>query len=116
MIDEKMVTLAKLIHGKTIKGKIKWERTGKKTAFQASFNECTIKISQENDQNDDINFYSISLYNNEGLLAEEATEYELMNIWGEAKQSLRELYFHARRIALGADKTIDEIIASLESS
>ena len=116
MVDEKIVALAKLIHGKTIEGKVRWEKTVRITAFQTSFNQSTVKISQEHDMNDDTNYYCISLYNDEGILAEEVYDYELKTIWGEAKQSLKELYHSARRTALGVDRTIDEIIASLESS
>ncbi len=108
MAYAKLIQFAQLLWEKTKRGEIRWETAPQNDVFQTSLSNYAILIGR-NDSND----LSLQLYNQQGNLIEELPEYDAGN---SGFPHLDELYHHARRIALGVEKALDDILKELGSS
>lgn len=112
---KKLWNLVSLLASKTEAGEIAWEPTPMFNAFQVSFQNFSVMISERDDDCEPfISEYAISLYNKEGKMIEQATSHVFRELSQTADRTMRELYQSARHIAFGVDKALDEIIAELD--
>ena len=102
---EKQEKLIERLLEKTLHGQISWSEGIRSGVYQTSFPNSTIKI--EENEEDDI---CISIFNEEAKLIESFRETDLPPIYS---MKFRKLYENARRIALGAEKVLDDVLALL---
>jgi len=112
MVNERIVKLIERLHQRTMDGKITWEQTNIEGVFQIAFPEYSLKISKSESSHD----YSISIflqiYNKDGILIEGVHDGQLMPMIPFS--TMEELYYNARRTAMGVDKAIDDILSELD--
>lgn len=95
-------------------GNLKWEETVENRSFMVSFPNYTIRVSQEDGEND-MTDYVISIINNEGSVIDRFSDVTLsqMRPGGSYFTMMEELFNNARRNAFGADKALDDILSEL---
>lgn len=118
MADDKFKLLINKISDGTMAGTLKWESTVHQDAFQVTFKNYAVQI-----RGSDNNFV-VSLFGDRGEILESATDDELGRVrdeniarkYGTATywSLLSLVYKAARRIALGTDKAIDDILGQLK--
>lgn len=108
MAYDKLIRLARLIYEKTKNGEIKWEATPDEGTFQASLASYSILVTRAPDGEP-----TLQICNEQGQVMEELT-------WSDAVNAdfreMVELFELARRIAMGVEKALDELIGTLEAS
>lgn len=127
MADDKIIILAKRIQQRTKEGALRWEATAHENTFQVAFPESVVQISSRPDSRGK-EIYILRVLNAEGLVLEEITEEELLIFLEqpknqqrkflspsqiEAHRILEDIYTGARRIALGTDKALEDLIERL---
>ncbi|ULO25242.1 hypothetical protein [Methylocystis sp. SB2] len=101
-------------------GELEWKQSVKNDVFQLSLRDNTIMIKLNHDDFD-IPDVEIDLINGDGQLVESFTDSNL-RADNESPEEMRDkwyslmsdLYESARRIALGADKVLNEILSDLD--
>jgi hypothetical protein len=129
MADDKIVTLAKRIQERTKEGALRWEVTARENTFQVAFPESVVQISRWLDSRGREG-YALRILNAEGLVLEDITEHTLQDVLrqsmtahegflGEpspemaARRIMEDIYTSARRIALGTDRALEDLIKRL---
>lgn len=118
MVNEKTVELITRLHKNTLAGKIPWQRSANKAAFEAAFPRYSLQISEESkrDQLD----YVVTILNDEGLEIDEFSDVDLSGRFPQKAPPggwftlMDEIYDAARRQALGADQAIETILSELD--
>ena len=107
---ERIAKLVDRLHEKTEARAIAWEKSPSGN-FQASFPRYTVELSQGRDMN-----VYVTIYNDEGDILERVSDKNLIDNQGTLEEGLvlNALYDIARRIALGSDEAIDNLISALE--
>jgi hypothetical protein len=113
MTTDKHRKLVSLLLSQTRRGKVDWKESVNGGAFQVSFANNSLRISEhETERSID---YVIELINNEGVVVESFADPELETdqnqVWF---RDMKELYETARRTVLGSEKVLNEIINELE--
>ncbi|WP_458718197.1 hypothetical protein [Pseudomonas gregormendelii] len=108
MSESKIVRLIQGVVRQTNAGKIDWEVTEREEVFQASFTNYSIRLSQtEADMGVD---YWLTIINNEGLVIESVSDVQIREELDGAYRIMESLYANARRVALGVDKALDDLL------
>jgi hypothetical protein len=116
-MNERLGKLVERLHDKTERREIQWQKS-LPYAFEASFPNYTIEVGQDSKAIDLITY--LKIYNEEGEEIEFVHDYELksgglLGIYDDKYQvQLRETYQMARRVALGTEAAIDNLILALE--
>lgn len=108
MAYEKVIQIIKLISEKTYKNEVTWEKGSKSKSYRVTYPNYTIYIEESNAD------YIVYIVNNEGIVIEHASDVDLKNEFSDSLGLMRNLYIKARRIALGVDETLDNILKDLE--
>ncbi len=124
MAYDKLIRLAQLIYEKTKNGEIKWEATADEGTFQASLSNYSILVKRSAKVSlpvvslpvttlvGNLTYFTIQICNEQGQVIEELTDYDAV----AADFKLGELFELARRMAMGVEKALDELIGTLEAS
>jgi hypothetical protein len=108
MSESKIVRLIQGVVRQTSAGKIDWEVTEREEVFQASFANYSIRLSHsEADMGVD---YWLTIINNEGLVIESVSDVQVRDELDGAYKIMEGLYANARRVALGVDKALDDLL------
>jgi len=108
MSDSKIVRLIQGVVRQTDAGKIKWEVTETEETFQASFPNYSIRLSySESNMGKD---YWLTIINDEGLVIESVSDVQIKSELEGSYRIMESLYVNARRVALGVDKALDELL------
>jgi hypothetical protein len=121
MTLEKQRRLVELLLQRTKAGKIEWKTTIDDQAFQVSFRDNTVHLSQHNRADGEFD-YKITLLNAEGAVAEVFSDMELYEDQEELPPDQRKSYYKimgdlyelARRAALGSDRILNSILDELD--
>jgi hypothetical protein len=116
-MNERLGKLIERLHAKTERGEIPWKKVDSAAVdgFEASFPNYTVEVARTKDQQKLV----LRIYNQDGDALESVFDYELRigNIRDgydvRFENLLHETYQMARRIALGTEKAIDELISVL---
>ncbi|MCE1016644.1 hypothetical protein LU640_05030 [Pseudomonas monteilii] len=112
MSNAKIARLLELLIERTESGELEWEPTVKSDVFQANFPRYSVRIlTTEAEIDIDI---VLQIINEEGLVVESVRDPQLNGFVESAFLKMRALHESARRIAMGVDKALDEIIDFLE--
>jgi hypothetical protein len=106
-LNEKLVQLLRIIHGKTKNGELVWEKTANSSEFQVAFAKNSITIGGAAGITP-----TLRIFNEEGNLLEEIG---VLTTSGTERDLLKEVWELARRRALGVDQAIDELLAELKT-
>jgi hypothetical protein len=109
---EKLVQLARALFDKTTAGQLHWEPTANQNTFQLSLSNYSTLISKELDPDEPGHYILLRICNEEGQVIEELYEGEAVNA---GFSDMRALFNLARRIAMGVDKALDEMLDVLKS-
>lgn len=108
MSDSKIVRIIQGVIRQTNAGKIDWEVTESEDTFQASFPNYSIRLSYtESNMGKD---YWLTIINNEGLVIESVSDVDVKSELEGSYKIMEGLYANARRVALGVDKALDELL------
>lgn len=91
---------------RTNQDKVSWQTTADEDTFVAVFGNISVSITTDSEG-----------YSYLQILNKSGTEIERLVPWGETRylaSDLSELYRKARRIALGSDSQLDELLRELE--
>ena len=123
MAYKKLAVLAHRLHQRTLEGKVDWELTANTDVYQASFASYAIRIStQPSRESPGAVDVEISVVDDEGLVVESFLDVDLPRemfeeVAGTERhpyQDMKETYDTARRLALGSEKAINEILLDLD--
>lgn len=109
MSDSKIVRLIQGIVRQTNAGKIDWEVTESEEVFQASFPNYSIRLSYTtSNMGTD---YWLTIMNDEGLVIESVSDVQIKSELEGSYRIMEGLYSDARRVALGVDKALDDLLS-----
>jgi hypothetical protein len=121
-VEEKLWELVQRLLKKTDANSVSWETTPNKNTFQTAFPRFTVRISEKCPEVGDPDYY-IAIYDERGRVIEQASDVDLRRSLfphqegtGDVFKTMRELYGKARRIALGVDTALDDLLGSLDES
>lgn len=108
MADEKVVKLIRGLRKQTLAGKVAWEATDREGVFQVSYPNYSIRISvKEAAGGDDI---WLTIINDIGDVVESVSDVTIKNSMPSAFSVMSNIYSEARRVAMGVNAAIDEIL------
>jgi len=108
MSNTKIVRLIQGIVKQTEAGKINWEVTESEEVFQASFPNYSIRLSYTaSDMGTD---YWLTIMNDEGSVIESVSDVQIKSELDGSYRIMESLYSNARRVALGVDKALDDLL------
>ena len=111
-MTDKRVQILQLLQKRTGDGEIVWEQRST-NAFVAQVGSSVVQLEEIPSRSPEPD-YKVSLFNEDGDLAESFTDVTLYDELDERFYStMQKLFVAARRSALGADKTFDDIISAL---
>jgi len=115
---DKMSKIVQRVHDLTQSGNLCWEETEKEGVYQAAFPDNTVRIREiytlnEYEEHTGID-YELSIYNEEGKLLEQVKDTDIASVYREAFATMKKTYESARRLALGVDTALDNLIGHLE--
>jgi hypothetical protein len=112
---DKLHTFVWTLKDRTDEGRVNWEPTIEEGVYQAAFPNYVVKIStRPNHQNPDEVDIWIAIINIVGTVIEEFADITLAGTgFREPYALMQDLYRLARRRAMGLDKALDDILASL---
>jgi hypothetical protein len=120
MADRKLITFVKKLSQRTLEGKVPWEKTVEDAVFQAAFPAYSITIGTRETQNEFESGvdYVIKIFNDEGGLVEVIADPDFAkgDFDGGAFRVMEEIYAVARRTAMGVEKALDSLLASLNET
>ncbi|WP_116817757.1 hypothetical protein [Pseudomonas syringae] len=111
MADEKLIKLVTELNKQTSAGKVAWESTDLVGVFQVSYPNYSIRISSR--ERNDVEDVFITIINSVGDVVESFSDVTLSSDFSSAYRLMSNTYFEARRIAMGVNAALDEILAEL---
>jgi hypothetical protein len=110
---EKQVALVVKLYDRTLKGKVEWENSSRvPNAFQCSFSDYTVRINLQ-ERNDTTDVF-IRIFNQNGAAIETFSDESIKGKMENPYALMSDLYERAKRIALGSDKALDDLLSALE--
>ena len=117
MSEEKVGRLVVLLLDKTVRGELRWEQTETEGVYQAAFPSYSARIASQPTREDGRGVdYVLGIYNEEGAKVHEVDDIDLREGMGggsEAYKTMQQLYQAARRIAMGVEDAVDDILSFL---
>ena len=111
--DEKLLALLKRIYDKTLQGELRWEPTANGAAFTVAFARFSLSLQRLYEASEDSEYILLRISNDHGQTIDELPEGKAVRI---GFRSMSELYERARRIAMGFDEALDELLTELGES
>lgn len=114
---EKEIELLKRLYARTEQGAVNWYKTDQEEVYLAQFPEYDIQILQRwLDENEDTYDTYLSILDKNGVLLESFSDTMISqseSIGSDAFLFMRDLFSMARRIALGVEQALDNLIEYL---
>jgi hypothetical protein len=108
---EKQRRLVETLLERTMNGLIAWKETADNGTYQVSFASNSVQIKEGGENNAD---FVIDLINDEGVVVDSFSD---VDIGGSMPAKyfvmMKDLYQRARRIALGSEQILDDILGEL---
>ena len=117
MPENRLVTLVRRLHKRSMEGQLSWEDTPKDGTYKCSSPEYTLHLHARPSQQDpEAMDYVLSILNNDNVLIEEVDDIQLQRETeerGVAYRLMGEMYAAARRTALGTEAALDSLLEAL---
>lgn len=113
MASEKHIALVSQLLRQTHDGKLEWEESALSGAFEVAFANYSIRMYQDNAD------YWLGILDKTGRLIESFSDVDVRDAEWEAGNSyaaFQKLYTMARRVALGAEKALNELLEELDKN
>jgi hypothetical protein len=111
---EKQRRLVETLLERTINGLITWKETAEDGTYQVSFASNSIQIKEGGPNNNDI---VVDLINDEGVAVDSFSDRDIeQSETAKYFMMMKDLYQRARRIALGSEQILDDILGELTQS
>ncbi|MEN6441924.1 MAG: hypothetical protein ABFD97_25465 [Syntrophobacter sp.] len=115
---EKQAEFVKRLHGRTLDGDLNWYKTESDGVFQFQFPDYLVQVYQRwADDNEDTVYTYISIFNKEGGLIDTFNDTALSeseSMGADSTFFMVDLYENARRIAMGMEQALDNLIYILD--
>lgn len=108
---------------KSLLGMVKWEPTADENVFKVTFSKYIVTISKHTERDieenkfsydeEDSSYYVLSLYNIKEILIDRISDTDLVDQIEDAHSYFKGIYDSARRISMGIDEVIEELIDEL---
>lgn len=99
-----------LLYEKTLNGELNWEPTETEDVYQCAFPNYSVRISERGAD------YVVTIYNEQGTVIEEMTDVTLKDEIDNSFEKMRQIYDTARRVAMGVDKALDDLLSYLDNN
>lgn len=113
MIKTKLIDFARALKKASDEGRVPWQTTGNKNAYEAALTQSSVKITMVPGEYDEEN-YSLTIHNSEGIEIERIWDSQMQDDNIESSIILQNLYDIARRVARKIDATLDEMLRELQ--
>jgi hypothetical protein len=111
---EKQRRLVETLVERTMNGLIAWKETAENGTYQVSFASNSVQIKKDGPDDEDI---IIDLINDEGVAVDSFSDRDIeASEPGKYFRMMKDLYQRARRIALGSERILDNILGELTQS
>ena len=121
MAYQKLAVLTNALYKRTLSGKIEWKETALDDVYQTSLANYSVSISLVEAQRGGDPDVRISIFNDEGELIESFSDEDLspewlsdLNVRIPPYRLMLGIYESARRIALGSEQAINDILEELD--
>lgn len=121
MAYKKLANFTSSLHRRTMGGTIEWEETALRGVYQASLANYSVRISLVDSQDHGGLDANLSIINDEGSEVESFLDVDLQSEWfrelgvaGSSFEIMSSIFHTARRIALGSEKAINDILEELD--
>lgn len=119
-MSSKFEKLIKILNEKTKKGELNWEVTASPNLYQTSFSNSSVQIftkciEPEDSYEQELTDYIVQILNEDGNLIDEIKSSQYRTADFMMNMMIQELYEEARRSAMKADETIDNILKEIEA-
>ena len=122
MAYQKLAILASKLHQRTVEGRIDWELTTIDGIYQASFANYSVRISVQPSRETEDDDVKIVVLDDQGLEMESFLDVDFDRVefqetagaGSSAYKIMKDTYDSARRVALGSERAINEILADLD--
>ena len=111
MADDKLIKLVKGLEKLTLDGKVAWETSDRVGVFQVSYPNYSLRISTK--ERDDAEDIWITIIDDVGDVVESFSDVTLGNSFIDAYRLMSRTYAEARRIAMGVNAALDEILGEM---
>jgi len=111
--DEKLAALLQRIYEKTVKGELRWEPTANGSAFTVPFARFSLSLERVPETRDLMGYILLRISNDRGQTIEEFTGGQAVQI---GFPHMDELFDRARRIAMGLEEALDELLSELDET
>jgi hypothetical protein len=111
--DEKLLALLQRIYDKTVQGELHWEPTANASVFVVAFARFSLSLQRVYEPAEDSDYVLLRISNDQGQTVEELSEGAAVRI---GFRDMSKLYERARRIAMGLDEVLDELLTELGDS
>lgn len=117
-MPDKRILLLQQLRRRTLEGTLNWEETADDGAYQATFSNYGVRIRTMWNREHDSPDYQLELYNSNGHLIEEISSDALHEVDPKAGayQIMAQMFETARRIAMGVEQALDEILQELDDN
>lgn len=112
MDKKKVDEIIKLVHKRSISGKLKWEEISEKQ-FQLNYPKSSINIGMYLDTDAGVYYYSLQFLNSEGVIVLSIHDDNIKDYYSGTYKDIEEIYNSAKASVLKADETLDDIFKSL---
>lgn len=118
MAESKLVQFVQLLERRTAEGKVVWEQTAQEGVYQAAFPQYAVTIRKEETMRSGMH-YLLQILDEQGRIIEEVRgegppPIPVLDKPSALDQLLSRLYGVARRQAMGVDKALDDLLATLK--
>jgi len=116
MADRKQWDFILKLYKRTNASKVDWRRTAEDGVFQASFPNYSVRILSRPSSDEPQLDYIVQVLDDDGTLVDEMADPDFVELIDppESFHTMRDLYRMARRVAMGIDKALNSIMASLD--
>ena len=111
--NEKIVALLGRVYEKTQNGELRWEQTANPNAFTVSFARFSLSLERIPETEDTHSFIVLRISNDQGRTVEELFDRQARRM---GFSDMDDLFERARRIAMGFDEALDELLGELSES
>jgi hypothetical protein len=109
--DEKLITFTHRIFEKTKNGELRWEATANSNVFAVAFPKYSVSLERVPETDDTRGFIVLRISNDRGQTVEEFSSWQASR---SGFEDMAELFDRARRIAMGLNEALDELLRDLD--
>lgn len=112
MDNSKIIKVIKVLYAKTLAKEVHWDTTQRSNSFVVSFPNYSVELTEDNGEMG-IDYW-LSIIDDEGETVESVSDNDLSAAFPDAYSVMKQTFAEGRRIAMGVDKALDDILQLLD--